>query len=246
MLGPRQACAAAVFFLVSAISHVAAQNSAAVRGADALDLRKLPQKTVEGIASEAPCKWLIIDTGDAHLIFFAGEQFEFHAPPGKHFVNFKPCLNYEGFRIRVTYTEPTGNGYEGDYRVVQVLAAVSPGEGDNVPKFADDPKPREAPLAPKPQKKWEPPRKPWASAEGTVKEVVCSGPSLTIVLDDSGYRLKLQTDSYKDVPFYSSGGAARNGFNPCKELRGRVAKVEYAPVKNKPYDGELASIEVKE
>lgn len=67
-----------------------------------------------------------------------------------------------------------------------------------------------------------------------------------MVLDQSGFTLKLRSDHYKGLPFYASGGAAGDGFNPCKDLKGRTAAVEYSPVKGKAYDGDLASIEVKE
>lgn len=241
------ACAAMAMIAVSNFSPAAAQDSVTVHaGVEYLDWRKLPQTVVEGIAGSSPCGWLIIDTGTSHLIFRAGQEFSYHPPVGKHFVNFKPCLNYEGFRVRVTYTAATGNGYDGDFRILEVLAAVSPGKGDDVPRFADGPDPAQKLFAPKPEPRWVPPPKPWANATGVVNAVVCGSQGLTMVLNQSGFILKLHTDHYKGLPFYASGGTAGDGFNPCKELQGHMASVAYAPIKGKAYDGALASIEVKD
>lgn len=161
-------------------------------------------------------------------------------------MNFKPCLNYQGFRVRVTYTAATGAGYDGDFRILQVLAAVSVAKGDDVPKFADGPDPMLKLFMSKPENKWTAPPKPWATAAGVVKAAVCDGQRLTMVLDQSGFTLKLHTDHYLDLPFSASGAGVHDGFNPCKDLKGRMAVVEYAPIKGKAYDGDLAGIEVKE
>lgn len=108
---------------VSVFSPARAQDSVTVHGGvEYLDWRKLPQTVVEGIVGASPGGWIIIDTGTSHPIFRAGQEFSYRPPVGKHFVNFKPCLNYEGFRVRVTYTAATGNGYDGDFRILEVLA----------------------------------------------------------------------------------------------------------------------------
>lgn len=125
MLGIRPACAAAALFLVSALSPVAAQDSGTPQSSDRYDWRKLPQKTAEGIAGTAPCGWLVVETRGTHLTFHGGRQYEIRAPNGKHFVNFTQCMNYTGFRVRVTYTKAPEDGYDGEFHVVQVLAAVS-------------------------------------------------------------------------------------------------------------------------
>jgi len=239
------ACAGAALLAATAQSPAIAQNSVTVQGTDPFDWRKLPQKSAEGIAGRAPCGWLIINTGADHLIFHEGQQYEFRAPKGKHFVNFNPCMNYKGFRVRVTYTKATGHGYDGDFRVLEILEAVSPDTGDDVPKFADGPEPPTARSGGKPPKKWEPPSKPWASAEGTVKDVACRAWDMRIVLDKAGFTLTLHTDNYMALPFYAAAGSVREGFDPCRELKGHAAKAEYAPVKTKTTDGELASIEIE-
>src|SRR5262249_20949110 len=158
--------------------------------------KKLPQKTVEGTAGASPCGWLIIDTGDAHLIFRMGTEFEIRPPAGSHFANFNPCLNFDGFRMRITYTAPTGRGYDGDFHIARVLAAVAPGKGDDVPRFLPGPNPAERIGRSKPAAKWTAPSKPWANADGVVTSVVCFGRNLTLVLDHSGFTLTLHTDNY--------------------------------------------------
>lgn len=237
---------AIVLAALSTLSPVGAQDSAGARGVDDHDWTRLPQTIVEGVAGSASCGWLTIDTGSSQLLIRAGRPSGFRPPSRLHFVNFEPCLNYQGFRVRVTYTAPTGTGYEGDFRIVQVLAAVSVGKGDDVPKFADGPDPMLKLFMSKPESKWVPPPKPWSKAAGVVGAVVCRGQSLTMTFDQSGFTLKVHTDHYLDLPFSASNAGVRDGFNPCKDLKGRTAAVEYSPVKGKAYDGDLASIEAKE
>jgi hypothetical protein len=98
----------------------------------------------------------------------------------------------------------------------------------------------------KPLPEWTPPPKPWATADGVVNQVVCSQFDLMLTLQVSGFTLKLHTSNFKGPPYYATGGATRDGFDPCKGLRGRTVKIEYAPVLSKPYVGELASIEIEE
>jgi len=246
MRGLFRACVTMVLAALSSFSPAGAQDSTAARGVDDFDWTKLPQTVVEGIAGPSPCGWLTIDTGSSHLNFRAGRPSQFRPPSGQHFVNFRPCLNYQGFRVRVTYTAATGTGYDGDFRILQVLAAVSPEKGDDVPKFADGPDPMLKLFMSKPEAKWTGPPKPWAKVAGVVKAVGCDGQRLTMVLDQSGFTLKLHTDHYLNLPFSTSGAGVHDGFNPCKDLKGRMAAVEYAPIQGKAYDGDLASIEVKE
>ena len=240
------ACAIMILAALAACPPIAAQDSATARSADDLDWTKLPQSDVEGVVTASACEQLSINTGSSRLIFRAGSPAAFRPPPGQHFVNFRPCLDYQGFRVRVTYTAPRSSDYDGDFRIVQILSGLPSGKGDDVPKFASGPDPLLKRLLSKPDAKWVAPPKPWSRTEGVVKSVVCSGQNLTMILDQSGFILKLHTDHHLDMPFSASGGGIQDGFNPCKDLRSRAAVVEYAPVKGQAYDGDLAGIEVKD
>ena len=51
-----------------------AQNPVTVKdGVQYLDWRTLPQNTVEGIAGESPCGWLIVETGE-YSPYFSGRR----------------------------------------------------------------------------------------------------------------------------------------------------------------------------
>ena len=252
MLKLHQICAVAILLSVLSCFPTAAQTSVTVQGGNSEAWKKQPHTTVEGIVRSSTCGSLTIETEKSSVFLRVAESPQFFPPEGKEFLNFRRCMNYKGFRVRVTYTSPASEGCDGDFHVLQVIEAVSPGMGDDVPKFTDAGRPikvevpQHSIVKAKPLPEWTPPPKPWATADGVVNQVVCSQFDLMLTLQVSGFTLKLHTSNFKGPPYYATGGATRDGFDPCKGLRGRTVKIEYARVLSKPYVGELASIEIEE
>jgi tetratricopeptide (TPR) repeat protein len=62
---------------------------------------------------------------------------------------------------------------------------------------------------------------------GTLKNVHCNNPQLDLTVDDGGKGLALHAENYYKIQFTALNFAPSSDLNPCKDLEGRLAKVEY-------------------
>lgn len=93
-----------------------------------------------------------------------------------------------------------------------------------------------------------PPRPPSGrrvQAEGTITEVACRGRQMELRLDFGGLFLRLQAADYETIEYLSSQWQPPANFLPCQHLKDRRAKITYVVVQEKPFRGEIVSIEVR-
>jgi tetratricopeptide (TPR) repeat protein len=73
----------------------------------------------------------------------------------------------------------------------------------------------------------EPPRGPHRFLLGTMKNVQCHSPSLELTLETKGKTVALHSGNFYKIAFTVLGYAPTQDLNPCTDLDGKVAKVEY-------------------
>lgn len=82
-------------------------------------------------------------------------------------------------------------------------------------------------------------------AEGTITEVACRGRQMELRLDFGGLFLRLQAADYEAIEYLASRWQPPANFLPCQHLKDRRAKITYVVVQEKPFRGEIVSIEVR-
>lgn len=79
---------------------------------------------------------------------------------------------------------------------------------------------------------------------GTVKDVKCSGQELEVALMFRDVQFNLHSRNYSHVDFDTRAPIQTRDYDPCSGLKGHDVTVEFVPVENKPYDGELHSVAI--
>jgi Flp pilus assembly protein TadD len=72
------------------------------------------------------------------------------------------------------------------------------------------------------------PKGPYRFMVGVLKDVHCNAPAMDLNLVSNGKTLGLHTGNYFKLPFSVLNFALKRDLNPCADLEGRPAKVEYA------------------
>jgi tetratricopeptide (TPR) repeat protein len=81
--------------------------------------------------------------------------------------------------------------------------------------------------------------------EGKVKDATCDGKELRISLEVREVDFDLHARDYSRVNF-NEGTPFENGmFDPCTQLKGQDVEVTFITVENRPYDGEILSVEIE-
>ncbi|MCL6481501.1 MAG: tetratricopeptide repeat protein [Firmicutes bacterium] len=101
------------------------------------------------------------------------------------------------------------------------------------------------PTAQPPARPPAPPAGRRVQAEGIITEVVCSGRQMELRLDFGGLFLHLQTPDYEAIEYLASRWQPPPNFLPCQHLKNRRAGITYVVVQEKPFRGEIVSIEVR-
>lgn len=94
-----------------------------------------------------------------------------------------------------------------------------------------------------------PPRPEWkgrrVKAEGTITEVSCQGRKMQLKLDFGGLFVRLQASNYEDIEYLATRWQPPPNFLPCEHLKNRKAEITYVVVQERPFVGEIVSIEVR-
>lgn len=85
-----------------------------------------------------------------------------------------------------------------------------------------------------------------ASASGKISNVRCDGVALNLTLGMGGYTLDLHAGNFMRIEFYSLSWKPPANFNPCRDLTGHRAKINYTPVKGASYGGVITRLELIE
>ena len=82
--------------------------------------------------------------------------------------------------------------------------------------------------------------------QGRVKDVACEGKEMKVTVNVRDVDFDLHARDYSRVSF-SEGTPFESGkFDPCTQLSGRDAEFTFIMVENKPYDGEIQSVEIEQ
>ena len=82
--------------------------------------------------------------------------------------------------------------------------------------------------------------------QGKVKDVSCDGKEMKLTVSVREVDFDLRARDYTRVSF-SEGAPFESGkFDPCKQLSGRDAAFTFIMVENKPFDGEIQSVEIEQ
>jgi len=82
--------------------------------------------------------------------------------------------------------------------------------------------------------------------QGKVKDVACEGKEMKVTVSVRDVDFDLHARDYTRVSI-SEGTPFESGkFDPCKQLSGRDAEFTFIMVENKPYDGEIQSVEIEQ
>jgi Tfp pilus assembly protein PilF len=84
-------------------------------------------------------------------------------------------------------------------------------------------------------------------ARGTLRSVHCSYPTiLTLSVDPSGKTpvILLYRNDFNQIEFTATNFAPKGDLNPCTDIEGLKAKVEYAEVSDKSVAGQIISVEL--
>jgi len=84
---------------------------------------------------------------------------------------------------------------------------------------------------------------PRRTVKGTLKEVQCADPSLTLKVENPGKPVTLRSRNYYKIQFSALGFTPSGDLNPCKDLEGMKAKVEYFEALNGAV-GQIVAIEL--
>lgn len=91
----------------------------------------------------------------------------------------------------------------------------------------------------------EPATGPKHYAEGVMKNVACSYPSvLEFQVVTAQKTVSVYTNNYYQLDVTALGFTPSGSINPCSNFEGRPAKVEYAESSDKTVDGQVISVEL--
>jgi len=173
-------------------------------------------------------------TGSVTLHVKAGTSLRIQMATPAH-GPFNPCTELQGQRVKVAYQPDDAKGKVGTLASLIVLSgtgddgsgATGAGGGRRLGVGAGHRDPVTA------------------SAEGNVKQVDCTGNELTLQLDAADGLHTLHARDATRVQFEQDVAFDAGGFQPCSQLKGRMAKITFVEVDGKTYDGEIQGVEVE-
>jgi hypothetical protein len=149
---------------------------------------------------------------------------------------FRPCVQIKGQQVAVRYRADSESGDDGTILVLRVLAA-----GDSA---ASDPS---SPRASNRHRGAGTVDQSGATtAEGKVTEVTCTGSEMLLKIAVGTSQLTLHARDYSRVTYDQDVGFDAKEFQACTQLKDHTASIIYTPVNNKPYTGEIQSVEVEQ
>jgi tetratricopeptide (TPR) repeat protein len=149
---------------------------------------------------------------------------------------FNPCTSLEGMKVNVQYTPDEGKNSVGTLRQIEILEnADSEGKGSEPDGNRDNSgKPLDASAQPGDTTK----------AEGKVTDLTCVGRQMLITLQAGDKEVRLHSTDYSRIEVQQETAFDTGDFALCTSLKGRHAVITFVVASQKPYHGEIQSIEV--
>jgi tetratricopeptide (TPR) repeat protein len=79
---------------------------------------------------------------------------------------------------------------------------------------------------------------------GVLKDVHCNNPEMDLTIISKAKNLSLHADNYYDIQFTALNFTPQGDLNPCKDLEGRPAKVEYVESADQSMNPHVLAIEL--
>jgi tetratricopeptide (TPR) repeat protein len=91
----------------------------------------------------------------------------------------------------------------------------------------------------------EEPRGPKLIAEGVIKSVKCSEPSiLELRVEETGKTVSLYSNNYYRIGYSAANYTPEGEIHPCADLEGMKASIQYAATADKSVDGQILSVQL--
>lgn len=85
-----------------------------------------------------------------------------------------------------------------------------------------------------------------ASMEGIIAEVICTNPAVIVLsLEIYGKPYLFRAENYFKLEYVSAGWSPPENFQPCRDLKGLTARLEFTPTPGTDYFGQLQAIEIR-
>ena len=82
-------------------------------------------------------------------------------------------------------------------------------------------------------------------AKGVITSVHCEAPAIIeLKVEDGGKSISLYSNNYFKIDFMTTNYAPKDEFNPCTDLSGMKARVQYSATSDKSIDGQILFIEL--
>ena len=79
---------------------------------------------------------------------------------------------------------------------------------------------------------------------GVLKDIHCDSSNIDLAVKSGARTLNVHSDNYFNIPFTALGFQPTGDLNPCRDLEGKPAKVEYIESADKSVTAQLVSIEL--
>jgi len=89
------------------------------------------------------------------------------------------------------------------------------------------------------------PKGPHRFLIGRLEDVHCQVPGIDLTVTANGKTMALHSGNYYEIGFSALGFAPKGDFNPCKDLEGKSAKVEYVESSTKSTAAYVVAIELR-
>jgi hypothetical protein len=92
----------------------------------------------------------------------------------------------------------------------------------------------------------EPPDGPKHFAAGVIHDVQCSYPAvIEFHVDTAKKPVSLYSNNYFKIDYTALGFTPKEDMNPCKDIEGMKAQVQYSETSDKSVDGQVIAIELR-
>ncbi len=136
---------------------------------------------------------------------------------------------------------------EANRRPAENVPATDVVDQDSPPALTRRAQPVPADPLPPPKPKYlsEEPHGLKGTAQGVIKDVHCTPPSLLeLKVEGTGKRMSLYSNNYFKVAFSAANYKPEGDLNPCTDLEGKKARVQYSETVNQSVDGQILSVEL--
>lgn len=223
--------------IAGACVFAAAQSptARAPQASDAAGVRDVTGTVTQGICRDRQLE-IQVSTSSGSMRFHATRGEYRLIVPRSLAGTFRPCAQIKGQQVAVRYRADSESGDDGTILVLRVLAAGDSAAGD----------PSSPRVSTRRRSAGTVDQTGATTAEGKVTEVTCTGSEMLLRVAVGTAQITLHARDYSRVTYDQDVGFDTKEFQACTQLKDRTASITYTPVNNKPYTGEIQSVEIEQ